>query len=567
MTVNYLQVITIYFNFNLIIFLNHFLSCTVSIFYALYWVFFRRETFFRLNRFYLLGTLFLGMILPFLNFTFINENSPIAATNYLKTVTIGVENLATTIVVTPESIGSDFQWNWLLILKGIYGVGVAFFSIKFLFGLWIIFDLYKNSNKTQYADYQLIENKTIRIPFSFFQLLFWNNALNKADPDHQKILQHELAHIRQFHSVDVVILELLSIAFWWNPVVWFYKKSLRTVHEYLADDAVLQTTQKKQYGQLLIRQSHSGMQIALANNFIQSQLKNRIMMMMKSKSKSQQLWKYLLFLPVFGLLFMAFSCENAKAQSESKTAEANLSNPDDDVFKVVEEMPRFAGTDVVNLKDEESRRVASNKLLIEYIIDQIKYPESAKKTGIEGISVVNFIVNKTGRLTDVKIMRSLSPDIDAEAIRVVENMPDWIPGRQQGKLVNVSYNLPIKFKLDGDEPSTGGIHESNLSKKTSLEDVDTKPYFPGCEDLTGEEKENCSNQKLLQFVYTNIKYPKEAQKEEAEGMVVVKFVVAKNGKLSSQKSSNQYIHFATLKYCVLSMKCQIGRLLKRMEKR
>jgi len=507
------------------------ITCCWGIFYLLYWLFFRKETFFRMNRFYLLATLLLGAILPFLNFNFFNENNPILATNYLQTVTVGVENLAAAIIITPENVIAESQWNWQLFAKGIYALGVVFLSIKFLFGLWKIFDLFKNSNKKQHPDYQLIENKNIRIPFSFFHLLFWNKNIEITDPDHQKILQHELAHIRQYHSVDVVILELISIVFWWNPLVWLYKKSLRTIHEYLADDAVLQTTQKKQYGQLLIRQSHSGMQIALANNFIQSQLKNRIMMMMKSKSQSQHLWKYLMIIPVFGMLFMTFSCENANAQSKQESSV----NSDTDVYKVVEEMPRFAGADDTNLKTAKEKKRASDKLMLEFIYGNITYPESAKAAGAEGMTVVRFIVDKTGELRDFEMVRSIHKDLDAEALRVAKSMPDWIPGRQRGKAVSVQFNLPIKFKLTDDDanvPTQKAIKNRNSEHHP---EVDEMPYFPGCDDKTLTEKRSCADNKMLQHIYTNIRYPKEAQKDDAEGVVVVKFIVEKNGQLTNAK--------------------------------
>jgi TonB family protein len=283
--------------------------------------------------------------------------------------------------------------------------------------------------------------------------------------------------------VDVVILEIMTILFWWNPLVWFYKKSLRTVHEYLADDAVLQTTQKKQYGQLLIRQSHSGMQIALANNFIQSQLKNRIMMMMKSKSQSQQLWKYLLFLPVFGLLFMTFSCENARAQSENderihpvSKAKSGIANPDDEVFKVVDEMPRFAGTVTEGLTTETEKQQASNKLMLEYIYTNVEYPKNARKEGVEGMTVVRFVVGKSGELRDFEVLREVHPDLGAEALRVAKTMPDWIPGRQRGKAVSVQFNLPIKFKLaDEEQEETITQKVDNQPKELDIRDFKAFP--------------------------------------------------------------------------------------------
>ncbi len=115
------------------------------------------------------------------------------------------------------------------------------------------------------------------------------------------------------------------------------------------------------------------------------------------------------------------------------------------IFKIVEDMPRFAGCENVHKKEE--RNECSQQKLLEFIYSNIKYPELAKETRIEGVVVVQFVVEKDGSITDVKIMRDIGGGCGEEAVRVVKMMPKWIPGKQRGRPVRVLFNLPIRFKL------------------------------------------------------------------------------------------------------------------------
>ena len=495
-----------------------------GLFYGLYWVLFRQETFFQVNRFYLLASLILGIVIPNLELQIL-DNSGVSTIYYLQTVTVGVENWANTIVVTPEKSAGVVPWSWSDLMVGLYGLGVLFFGGKLLAGMLAVLKLYQASNKETCADYQLIKTNKRHLPFSFFNWLFWSQNHLTEPSEQQKILQHELAHIRQWHSIDVLLLELVTVFFWWNPLVWLYKKSIRTIHEYLADAAVLKTTAKKQYGHLLIRQSQSGMQVALANNFIHSQLKNRLTMMLKTKSKSTQLAKYLLVFPAMILLIMACSVQSMEAQQETKGTPPALESRKN-ALKVAEEMPRFAGVKVDHLDSEPDKQKVSNRHLFGYLVKSIQYPESAKKNNVEGKVVVSFIVDKTGVVRDAIIKQSDgNADMEAEALRVINEMPKWTPGRQNGEWKSVEMTLPIVFKF----PKEGA--EKALDFKSG--EFSEMPLFGDCGSVSKDEKMDCSNKALFGYILNNLKYPKEAEKENAEGTVVVGFVINKEGEIEN----------------------------------
>jgi len=446
--------------------------------YLLYRFFLRKETFFKVNRFYLLGTFFLGALVPLFEVaTYIPAENPFE----VLLPTIQILSDPTAQIVETETT-NPIPWSTILI--GIYLLGVLLSYSRFLLGLSKIKGLISRGEKANLSGFSVIKTKEIKTPFSFLGNLFWSNHLDHLDQaEKQQILLHESAHINQMHSIDVMIFEVATILFWWNPMVYAYKHSIREVHEFLADDYVIRQSNKQQYGHLLIGQSKTFANLmagknslALANHFFHSQLKKRIMMMTKKKSNKQAILKYFLLLPLVSIL--VFACEKsavnefsdyektlvkeAVAENDSgeefvtdtvitfnpETYEETIQIVKSSVYKVVEQMPRFPGCEDETGGIDAIEKCAQMKLL-EHIYSNIKYPETARNEGIEGTSVVSFIVSSYGNVFDAKVLRSVHPDCDAEVLRIVEAMPPWIAGEQGGKKVNVRFNLPVKFKLSG----------------------------------------------------------------------------------------------------------------------
>ena len=274
------------------------------IFYLLYYFWLSKETFFHLNRWYLLGTLFLGLIIPVVPSPFAAGQESDWVTLYVAPINMGLESLQVTVTAPGEA---EQHFDWLALLKWIYWGGVFLTAFRFLSGLWRIGTLYFRAEHIQVGNYPIALTDEPHLPFSFFRVVFKSKMGDLDDFAEEKITDHELAHVRGWHTIDVLLVELVSIFLWCSPPVYLYRRSLRIVHEYIADSAAIRTGQKKQYGHLLIRQSQSGLQLALANHFIQSQLKKRIMMMTKTRSRRQAFLKYLPVIPLLVVVLVVFS--------------------------------------------------------------------------------------------------------------------------------------------------------------------------------------------------------------------------------------------------------------------
>ena len=528
--------------------LNYILQVSICwcVFYLLYTLFFSKETFFHINRWYLMGTFLLGLVIPTLDFSTgitVEQTTPIIT--YLEPVTLGVQQIETAldeVTVTAYQEDSNLFSFWKLLI-GIYLLGVIVSTLVFFNGLFRIYQLRQKSQKEAKSKYNLFHTPEVHLPFSFFKDMFWSNSVNFPEEEKQTIIKHELAHIEGLHSLDLLLIELAGIIFWFHPLIYFYKNSIRNVHEYLADSAALTTTRKRQYGQLLLRQVQTAYPASLANYFIHSQLKKRILMIKKNKSQRSTLLKYSFLLPLIAILFLAFSFspkkdalldfgeltiysnyvgdfDKAKAKAELKASLANFkanavntqlnenfnqfsavfhswvsAHPEHKesikalalevihdtnapfafsernkmelyykativteekpgLYKEASQMPRFPGCEDKALAEEELKKCAVKNLLM-YVYTNVKYPAEARELGIQGTTVVRFIVNEKGKIESPEIIRNVGGGCGEEALRVAKMMSDkktWTPGYKDGKAVSVYFNLPIKFKLaDNDE--------------------------------------------------------------------------------------------------------------------
>ena len=236
--------------------LTYFLQVNLCwlMFYGLYYVLLSKETFFKLNRIYLIISLLCGLAIPF----FTERLSQMEEVSTLPIMEIA-QPIAQSISIFQENIETEMpltetSWNLWLILKGLYILGALWFLTQFVVGLLRIFKLYKNGVKEKKQGFTIINSNGVKVPFSFFNLIFINSEIAQ-NVDYQYIMLHERAHVQQKHSFNIVGMEILRGLFWLSPMVHLYAHSLRHVHEYLADSAVLENTEKKQYGRLLINQT------------------------------------------------------------------------------------------------------------------------------------------------------------------------------------------------------------------------------------------------------------------------------------------------------------------------
>ena len=432
--------------------------CLIA-FYLLWKLLLSRETFHRFNRVALLVVMVLALVLPWIRLS-------LDATVQVAKPMVVLEDLLVTPGGAAAAQQTSLSWSVMDFATLAYFIGVAMALAWFLHSHWSLYRLLKQGRRES-----LPGGITLHVvpgdqsPFSYFKHIVISEQDYRDNP--HEILTHEQAHIGLRHSWDVLFMSVVTLFQWWNPAAWLLGRELRLVHEYEADEAVLnQGINAKQYQLLLIRKSVGDKLFSMANNFNYQSLKKRIRMMSMNKSSRWNKLRALAVVPVIALALLAFannksvaavmtagvqqdravqseiqSPELAKAEAapladdvKAKDQASQDTEPQSDnkVYKSVEQMPRFPGGEVA---------------LMRYLQENIKYPPEAAKNDIEGRVIVQFIIEKTGEVGEVKVVRPISEELDAEAVRVVKTLPKFEPGRQDGEAVSVWYTLPISFKL------------------------------------------------------------------------------------------------------------------------
>lgn len=431
--------------------LSYFLiaSLYLLLFYGCYWLLLRRNTFFGLNRLYLLASVALSMLLPLVELPGEATESLPVGTLTLPAFTIGAD------------VSNDWttaNWLWLL-----YGLGVGVMLVRLALNLRTVFVLIRQGNIERMPAYILVQLPNDASPsFSFGRFLVLNQTDALTRPD--ALLRHEEAHIRQHHTTDVLFIELMRAAFWFHPVLWLYKRALQEVHEFLADKAVLLTPQPD-YAHQLVAYALNVPSAALITPFVSmSTLKQRIVMLQKPQSNRRALLGYALALPLAAVLVMCTQPDKELAQAEQPIVvnqPARQANVEGEIFTVVE-------GEIFTVVEKHPEFPGGMKKLGEFLSQNLKYPVAAQKANIQGRVFISFIVTKEGDIADIKILKGLGLGTEEEAVRVMKLMPRWKPGRQNGHAVNVRYNLPINFQIDGETDKMTEVPLTNGKQPPSL---------------------------------------------------------------------------------------------------
>ena len=281
-------------------------STCLIILYGIYHFILAELTFFKYNRAYLLLSILASLMLPILAPLLVlpEESVPLLHWSHLAG--------DITYVVADNEV-DVLDWKVLMgnVLWVFYFIGVVVVLLKMVYGLSKIFRYYRQGQKEDFNGYRIITTDAVHLPFSFFNSIYISRHVPLHDHIHT-ILEHEEIHIRQWHTLDVLMAEMVHAFFWFNPVMIFYKRALRQAHEYLADDLICRKNSVSSYTELLLSKSQSGLELALTNQFFHSQIKKRIQMMTTHKTNRSAAWKYALVLPILiGLVFI-FSCKESQ---------------------------------------------------------------------------------------------------------------------------------------------------------------------------------------------------------------------------------------------------------------
>ncbi len=491
-------------------------SVCLAAFYLFYRLLLSRETFHRFNRVALLSILLLSCLLPLVEVT-VEKQTEVHQTM----MTLEQWLMLADMMNTAEAMdlqAEEVTVTWIQVALLVYLAGILFFALRNGYSLLKLGGLLKSGRKENLSKYTgdgekvtLIVHEHDIAPFSWMKYI----VISKEDLDEngREILIHELAHIQNRHSWDLLVADICIFFQWFNPASWLLKQELQNIHEYEADETVIEKgVDAKQYQLLLIKKAVGTRLYSMANSFNHSKLKKRITMMLKEKSNPWAKLKYLYMLPVAAIAVTAFARPEISETAEEISAvkvndltaivEAKVTKTIEEavqvstvlkdtakpvevkyipaevgdklqgspVFEMVEQMPEFPG--------------GGMSAALEYIQKNMQYPESAKENGTQGRVTVQFVVDKAGNVTEPKVLRPVDKELDAEAIRLVKSMPKWKPGMQKGQAVAVKFTMPVLFRLEGGEMKNSQVAVSSKSTDFFIEGMDAPLYVVDGKEVT-----------------------------------------------------------------------------------
>jgi len=321
-------------------------SAVVTLFYLCYKLFLQRETFFESNRWFLLTGLVIAFTMPFIVIPIYVSPEPA----YLQNIMITGSTIPVGTIINSEK-----PFDALQLIIGLYSIGTLFFLGRFIWQFGSLGFILLNNDRKKNGRYTYIKTINTTSPFSFFKWIVYNPK-QFSETELKQILTHEKIHAGQFHSIDIILTQLASIVFWFNPFIWLYKKELQQNLEFIAD----QNTQeqfncKKSYQHLLLKTSVPNYEMALTNNFYNSLIKKRIVMLHKNRSQSKNQWKYALVIPVLALFLMSFNTKeiiryDEAYNSNNALSESSVETGDVEMVMITKD---FTDADFKKLKKQE----------------------------------------------------------------------------------------------------------------------------------------------------------------------------------------------------------------------
>jgi len=415
------------------------------LFLVIYEAFLKKETFFQWNRFYLLFSAVLSYIIPFIRIKMLENYIP----NQIVTSNLTFDNLSESALKNTDFI---IQKTNYFTLSNLYYLGLIMMSILFVYKLiHLIKKIYSNRIIPK-KEYKLVVIEKEKNAFSFFTYIFLGNEIYKKE--HQHILQHELVHVKEKHSLDLLFFELQKILFWFNPLVYIYQYKISVLHEYIADKKTIKNSEKTTFYENLLLQSFNIETLPFVNQYYKkSLLKKRIMMATKNKSRQILKMKYLLVLPLLLMMLIIASCE--KENPTDKTETEKIAS-----FATIKKAPIFPGCE--DLQNKEETKTCFNQKMQRFIAKNFDI-DLAKNLGLPAGKhkiMVQFIIDENGNISDI-LSRAPHPKLKEEAIKTIGKLPKMIPGiDDNNKKVAVRYNLPIIFKIE--ESNIKKIHDENM---------------------------------------------------------------------------------------------------------
>lgn len=490
------------------------------VFYGFYRLLLDKETYFTLNRIYLVSAGLLSLAIPYLRFEWFTKQEAI------QPVYISVGQLMGQVSIVEEA-PDGFNAGNLIVLA--YIIGISFFSVRLILRLLSV----NRKLKQQEAG----------AAFSFFR----KKRIDQRLPQLKTVHRHEDTHVRQWHSIDVLFFEVLAVFTWFNPIIYFYKNAVKSIHEYLADEEAAKFQGDKEEYALLLLSNAFGVPVhTLTNSFFnKSLIKKRIFMLHKQRSPKMAVLKYGLFIPLFAIALILSSAtirENKKIQEIADTLPLNT--PVEVVTEVVKESIKPIASPSLKkyiIQTEGKPQVQPGwQDFYTFIKKHVRYPYAAYRDKVQGSTMVKFTV-AGGQLENAGIATKLGGGCDAAVLRSIVLFTNY-KAVKDGK-----YSLKVTFMLSAaqtpmlnknitpiegytalneisitsvDKAIAGNNSLENDDKVHDFVSIDVQPTFPG------------GMVKFYEYLKHTVKYPAEAQNNNVQGKVFLSFVVEKNGDLT-----------------------------------
>lgn len=540
---------------NLLLYLAQASTCLLA-FYGFYHLVLRQETCFQYNRAYLLLTPALSFLLPLVPLPDWPFAWPFSEQSQAATVVVEA-GYSGEFVYGYQTMPAAEPFDWQPVVWALYGLGFCFFAYRLMRQLLAIRRYIR-----QHQTGMIRRNGICLVPtqgqsptFSFLNYLFWDNSQATTDQEWQQILRHESVHIAQKHSWDLLYLELLTLVFWFNPVLYLFKKALASTHEFIADAAVTRTAGHQEYASLLIKQVFRQLDLSLGHYFNRSLTLKRMNMLKRNHLRPNRI-KQALALPLVALLFVLVSAKNTStAEAMEEPAAAIAEQPKNLIQPENRTEPTSASlANPPQDQDNTATFPGGKSALLRHLKKNVKYPAEALKNGITGQAIILVTIDEQGQPGNFKTLQADNPYLEQEAIRVLQDMPAWQPASNKSKAQSQTLAFPFLFGLESNK-GLAPLKVPASSSQFALQDaivvvgysqvipgktvtqsstrpttfyprdskvfsfVEQQPVFPG------------GMAEMNNFIRENLKYPEEAKKSGIEGLVVVQFVVDRNGKV------------------------------------
>ncbi|MFO7851481.1 MAG: TonB family protein [Bacteroidota bacterium] len=427
-------------------------SVYLAVFYLFYILLISKDTRYRRNRLYLLGSVLVSLLMPLVKISG-DSGGLLTTINESMNTIISIPQVNVYAYNPGIEHSNMLPLPFIIYFTGCLGALIIFMANIFKLTVYI-------------KKYRLEGSKIVLTPpgkesgFSAMGYIFLSSDLE--DEIKKTILEHEQQHIQNKHFLDIILMRLTGIFFWFNPFIYLYERSLKALHEFEADRQMLDSGRNViSYQRLILNQIFNTSIFTLQNGFSGCTLiKKRMIMMTKKKSKKMSCLKLLLGVPFILFVFGYFACTSEeispvetntenddpvwlldqsdhKALSDEKPkSNVQYSDPeyvDDEIFVVVEDMPTFRGGDV--------------NVFREWVQKNVSYPRIAAENGIQGKVFVMFVVDEKGQVTRAEIMKGVDPSLDNEVLRVVNSSPTWSAGLQRDIPVKVRFAITVNFQL------------------------------------------------------------------------------------------------------------------------